>query len=539
MLKGYSSRTSTYLLIAILVVGAALRFHQVDQPFVDAFSWRQSSTAMMAENFYRRNWNIFYPEVNWTGPGPNYQGREFQTISYLSALLYTVLGQQDWVGRTVAILFGLWGIFALYQLVRRVWSVEHGLVSAAVLALLPGSIFIERSFLPDAAMTALVTTGVWLLICYLQDDRPRDLWFASLITAWGFLSKLPGLVIGLPMLYVIWTILWQKRQLYRHKLTQIGIAAILTLLPVVAYYLWARHLSLSYPPYHFAGSGNWLWDSGWQRWWQEGYFLPSLYRILKSWLWTWPVMILVLVGFLLPPPSGRLGFTWAEQRYRAPWLFHGWMLAMGIYYLIGAKELVGNPWNLHLVNPAAAALAAHGIVAIASVIGIGLQGSQLRRRSSAAFLGTVIVLLLLIGGFSQRNLASMYYPYAQAGQQLGLALRQVSQPGDLAVTLANDLGDPVALYYSRRRGWVFPPAQPDRAWGHQLPEDDREAIALLTDLQAQGADWLGMVNEHRQEIERQHPQLATYIKRVYTFEQASPEWTIYRISTPQPPSGRP
>jgi nitrate reductase gamma subunit len=72
-MKIYSFRITIYLLIAILVAAALLRFNHITQPFVDAFSWRQSSTAMMAENFYRRNWNIFYPEVNWTGPGPNYQ----------------------------------------------------------------------------------------------------------------------------------------------------------------------------------------------------------------------------------------------------------------------------------------------------------------------------------------------------------------------------------------------------------------------------------------------------------------------------------
>src|SRR6185436_11688324 len=115
-MKIRSLSSKIYLLIAILIVAAALRLRYINQPFLDGFSWREASTAMMAENFYRTNWNIFYPEVNWSGPGPNYQGREFQTISYLAALLYLVVGQQDWVGRGLATAFGLWGIFAPYQL---------------------------------------------------------------------------------------------------------------------------------------------------------------------------------------------------------------------------------------------------------------------------------------------------------------------------------------------------------------------------------------------------------------------------------------
>lgn len=54
----------TYLVLAILAIATVLRLHLIDQPFIDAFSWRQASTAMIAENFYRRNWNVFFPEAN-------------------------------------------------------------------------------------------------------------------------------------------------------------------------------------------------------------------------------------------------------------------------------------------------------------------------------------------------------------------------------------------------------------------------------------------------------------------------------------------
>ncbi|PSO81221.1 MAG: hypothetical protein BRC51_12700 [Cyanobacteria bacterium SW_12_48_29] len=178
--------TATYFLIAILALAAVLRFHHINQPLVDVFSWRETSTAMMADNFYDSNWNIFYPEVSWGGDGPNYQGREFQTVSYLAALLYVIVGQQDWVGCSIAIMFGLWGIFALYKLVRRVWNEQNALASAVVMALLPGSIFIERSFLPDPVMVALVTTNLWILVVYLQTERWHYLLIAAAVVAGTF-----------------------------------------------------------------------------------------------------------------------------------------------------------------------------------------------------------------------------------------------------------------------------------------------------------------------------------------------------------------
>ncbi len=138
----------------ILVIGAVLRILWIEQPYVDLFGWRESSTAMMAENYFKTNGNIFYPEVNWSGPGPNYQGREFQTVTYIASIFYRFLGQQDWIGRSVAVVFGVWGIFALYKLVALAWDKRAAIAAAAIMAILPASIFIERSFMPDPAMVA-------------------------------------------------------------------------------------------------------------------------------------------------------------------------------------------------------------------------------------------------------------------------------------------------------------------------------------------------------------------------------------------------
>ena len=95
-------RVAVFALAAVLVIAAALRLEDIRQPLVDAFSWREASTAMMADNFWLRSWNVFYPEVSWTGPGPSYQGREFQIVSYIAAVFYQLFGWHDWFGRAIA-----------------------------------------------------------------------------------------------------------------------------------------------------------------------------------------------------------------------------------------------------------------------------------------------------------------------------------------------------------------------------------------------------------------------------------------------------
>jgi hypothetical protein len=519
-------------LAAILFVASILRLSHVTQPFTDVFSWRESVEAMAAENFYRTSWNIFVPQVNFFGPGPGYHGLEFQTVSYFAALAYLVVGQQDWVGRGVAVMFGLWGIFALYQLVRRVWDQERALASAAVMAVLPGSVFVEGLFLSDSPMVALVTTSLWLLVIYLQDGRPGYLLAAAAIAAWGFCTKLPGLIVGLPMAYATIAVLGLKATLRPGKLREMAVFAVLALLPPIAYYLWVRHLALSHFPYHFAGEGNWLWDNGLLRWWDEDYFLTDLRWHIKFWMWTPPVCALVLFGLLFRPPTGESGQRRAADRSpgsrskRAPWLFHWWILAGVIYYAIGAQELVSNSSNFHLINPAAAALAGHALVVIGSLVGRITRLPTVR----VATVGMGVT-LLFVAVSREPGWLALYKSHANESYDLGLALREVSQPGDLVVTMAYDFGDPVAIYYSRRNGWIFPPARPG-PWLLELPGEDNEAIRMLEELRDNGADWLGIVERHRNDIWQHHRELATYIERTCELKAATQQWVIYRILNP-------
>jgi hypothetical protein len=524
------SRTSTYLLITILFVAAILRLKRIDQPFVDYIDWRQVSTAMMAENFYNGNWNIFYPEASWNGPGPSYQGREFQTVSYGAALLYLIVGKQDWVGRSIAVMFGLWGIFALYQLVRRLRGETQAILTAAVMALLPGSIFIERSFIPDPAMVALVVTSLWLLIVYLQTEHLIYLVLAGLIGLLGFLTKITGLIIGLPMAYAVLVIPGRKQILYPRKVIALGLFAFITIVPTIVYYLWARHLSLTYPPYHFAGGGNWLWDEGLQVWWEQSYFLPALEWNFDHWIWTKPVIVLVLIGLFLHPLKWNLDSEadWrsVNDGSKALWLFHWWVLAGIIFYLIGAKELVINSWNFHIINPAAAALAGYAIISIASL------ANRIVRRPAA--LTTVAVLLMVIGFSGQTHLHNMYNPpwASTKSYELGLALREVSAPDELVITIPYGTTEPVAIYYSQRRGWSFPPPWPEVGWWGDTIDDDNEAIRLFEELRGRGATWLGIVASRHQKLWQNNPEFMGYVERTCELKQQTPDWVIYRILSP-------
>lgn len=520
--------TTTYLLISILLLGAILRLNNINQPFTDYIDWRQADVAIIADNFYRGNWNILYPETSWNGPGKNYLGMEFQTISYLTALLYLILGQHDWVGRVVAVLFGLWGIFALFKLVDRVWDREHAIVSAAVMAILPGSVFVERSFIPDPVMVSLVVTCFWLLIEFLRTDRPAYLILTVLSGVLGVLTKISGLIVGIPMLYVVYSILRKRDKLNSSSMSKLVIASSLVLTPVILYYLWALHLSRTYPPYYIAGSGNWLWNSGFEEWFKQKFFLPVLYWDFDHWIWTKPVIILVMLGLiLLPPHRGIEKESMPISKYssvRTPWLFHWWIFAGVLYYIIGAQELVINSWNFHVINPAASVLAARGIISLANIVKHLLRANF--------FHATVVVVLLAILISGQVNLRNMYNPVwksnAIESYKLGLALNQNSSPENLVITMTGS-GSPSAIYYSKRRGWIFPPSRKDINWSSGMVEDDSKAIRLLDELLKKGVDFVGLTNNCKRKLKEISPKFFTHIEKTFELKKESEEWVIYQV----------
>ena len=468
-----SSKGATQRLafLCVLLLGAALRMQHVTQLYVDGFAWREADTASIAEAFAAGHWNIFMPEVRWGGPGPNYVGAEFQTVSYIVAIGYRLFGTSATTGRVVSTAFGLWGIFALYMLVSRVWDQRRALSASAVMAVLPGSVIIERSFLSDGAMTALMTSSLWMLVAHGQTRRDRYLYGAALFGLLGCLTKLPGCILAIPAAYSVLSIYGER--LYEPGVgLRIGTALLTVAVPVAAYYLWERHVSLAYPPHHLFGQDKFVWNSGITAWLSHRYFLGGFWQHATTLLWTIPFMALAVVGFIVSCRD-RNGSTGSR-------LFHYWFLAMGIRYLLEADHLVSDPYNIHLFNPVIAVFAGQALISVAD--------STLRLRSPP--LGTVAAILLFAGSSIYAQLAVQQWfdePY-RSHYVIGQTLSELSQPGDLVITMGLE---PVALYHSRRMGWIFPPGERASDGGEGWDHGPIDA-STLRELRSRGGHWLGI-----------------------------------------------
>lgn len=508
----------TAILLGILFIAVVFRFHNITLPLVDAFSWRETSTAMMADNFQQRSWNIFFPEVSWTGPGPSYQGREFQIVSYLTALLYQLFGWHDWFGRVVAAFFGLVTVFSLHRLTALCWGQTHAHAAALAYALMPAAIMIDSSFLPDPSMLALVTTGVWLFAKYWAGGSRWLLPLAAVSFTLGALAKPPGVAAGAVIFYLMVRWILQKK---RRQATEVFLWGFLSLAIIGAYFSWAIYLGRSYPPYHVAGSG-YIWNSGLWTFVNDGFYFKSVWNTSVWWFYGYPFMALIAVGFWIPP--GPAEDPTQRTLSAIPYI---WLGAAMIVYLAAAREITSNPWNYHIFHVPFAMFCGRGALLLATFA----SGTVL----SPVVLRSICIVVVTLVWSTFPLVRTMKAPVAMNGKLLGEELARLAQPGDLVVAIAPEVGDPVAVYYSRARGWVFPPGGGDVEWS-KFVADDATAIAQLEELRGQGADLFGTAknaadNQDQLFIEH-HDGVVDYLDKTATKLVDSDALLVYRITRP-------
>lgn len=471
-----SATVDRVVLFALLAVTLCLRLPYLTQPLVDVFSWREASTAMIAENYWQHGWNIFLPEVNWSGPGPSYQGREFGLYAYIVAILNALFGWHDWFGRMVATAFGMLTVFSLHRLVALIWDERHAHAAALAYAVMPGTIIIETSALPDPAMLALITLGVWLYVRYWITQREGYPILAAAIFTLGALSKLPGLGVGL---VVLWLMLVSLRRGDRTTVLRTLLPLAIGLGAIAGYYAWAIYLGRSTPPYHVAGSG-YIWDHKFWTFVSEAFYAHKLWVISVWGFYGYWFMGLIALGLWVPPD-----FSKAERR--DPGLTgipYVWLLAAIIVYLCAAKEISNNPWNLHVFHVPLAIFAGRGLILL-----VELGGSAFASLTGVVRLGVIGVILAALSQF--QTVPRLKDPQAEEARLMGQALDRLAGPDDLVVAISPQVGDPIAIYYSRRNGWTLPPGGGDEDWSI-FAEDDATPIAQLEKMKKQGARWFGV-----------------------------------------------
>jgi len=436
----------------LLLLALAVRLVKISQPYVDEWSFKQGTIAMIAENFYRNGFNIFYPQINWAGNSAGYIGTEFPLIPFLASLLYVPFGVHEWIGRSVSVLFSVASLPFLYLLVRKISNERSAAFAAAIYALTPLSIFASRSFMSDMTSLSFSVVALYLFSQWLERSNHWPLLLAaSLATAFAILVKPTAAIIGAPLLYMAWEEHgW--RLVFRPKL---WVFAALSLLFPIAWYLHAYLITLSYPPHQFAGSDGVALVDG-------RVYAAIVDRLIASSL-TPLVAVSMVAGLFLPSPAkhGRI--------------FHWWLFALCLFIFIAG---FGNrhPWYQLPAVPIAAAFAGRTFDFV-----LRRLGALTAAKTAEAFGGSILFAALV--AVSYLYVRPLYYPWALPIWNAGHEISRIAPPDALVIFVMD--GDSSGIYYSKRKGWH---AFDDSDWG--IPLDSQQAINNLEKLRQRGASHL-------------------------------------------------
>jgi len=478
---------SLLLVTALAVFGVAIRLVHITQPFVDAWSWRQSDVAMIAENFYRNGFNVFFPQIDWAGSTPGYVGTEFPLVPLLAALLYVLFGVHECVGRTVSVAFFAISVPFFFLLVRKVYTERAALAAVSFYVAAPLSIFTSRSFMPDMPSLSVALMALYLLRRWLERGSPLVFAGASVALAVALLVKPFIATVGFAFL----SLAIAKYGRGWVRMTQLWVLAALAVLPSLTWYAHAYYLSVSSAPYHFFGAGRVGLGS------LEGY--GKMFEEVALASLTPPVTALALVGLFVRPKSPH------------GYVFHSWLIGVLIFLMTVARHY--HQWYHLALVPIGAALAGAALDHLADPL------AHAWGRGPAACAG--LVLSLSLGFFAYTQVAPLYQPSAMPAFTAGLELRRSSPPDALVAVV--DSGDPTAIYYSGRKGWHFP-----RNFGGPVAQDS-EAVLELETLRRDGARYLVFLRDTRWWLDH-YADFARHVNASYRRLQETESYVIFDLS---------
>ncbi len=195
--KRISSRIEIYLMFMLIVIAFALRFYNLD---LRPFHHDESVHAHFSYLLFKQGTYKYGPM--WHGP--------FQY--YLTAAMYRIFGDSEWISRMMPSLFGV-GLVALPFALKKQLGFKGCFITAFLLAISPSFLYYSRFFRNDIYLAFFSLAAVVCVIHYLEKKKPLFIYLASLLFALGLCTKENAYLIAFIFLsFVALYLLYTHRQ---------------------------------------------------------------------------------------------------------------------------------------------------------------------------------------------------------------------------------------------------------------------------------------------------------------------------------------
>jgi 4-amino-4-deoxy-L-arabinose transferase-like glycosyltransferase len=445
-------------IVAIVVLGAALRLLYFTAPLADAHRWRQIDNVAIARHFAQGPFDILHPQVNWGGPGDASVEMELPLLPAIIAVFYKMFGENYLFGRSVVIVFSLGTVVALYVLGRRIFGEAAGRAAAFLFAVSPTAVYFGRAVIVDTPTVFFSVVAILAFLIYTETDKPKFAVLGGICLALAWMVKLPAFLTLGPVAFI--GLRARRFGIFRDGwfLAAVAFAFVFTAL----WYWHANNLYLrtgltvgiwrgagTYPGILGELAGTTTTFTGWSS--RELLTSSQWWRTLFTRFW---MMHLTPAGFVLT----AIGCILAVRVPRVSVLYV-W-LAAGVSFVlaVGLGNLGHEYYQLPVLAPA---VLFFGVAAAPM-----FDGEFLRRkigRVAGPLASAVALTLLAVVSFNESFVVRNFfrpdlldYRPVDAGAAIDAAI-----PKDASLIVVefaesdNAANAPMLLYHARRKGWSF------------------------------------------------------------------------------------
>ncbi len=417
------------ILILLFVISVIPRLYRIDNPIADWHSWRQADTAAVTRNFIKEGFTPLYPKFDSLNslnegnlPNPKrYFFAEFPIYNIIVYPFYYYFGVNEMYHRLVSVFFSSLTTVFLYLLVRKLSSNSVALLAAFFFAVIPFNIYYGRVTMADPLHVFFSVVTLYLVAKWSESNNLFWPIIAGITTTFTILTKPYGLVLGLPIMYM----LLKGHGLKLFKSPGLYIYGLISLAPFLA---WRWHIN-QYPEGMFGTT--WLYNQGDIRF-TGSYFRWILFDRLNRLIFASGGFVLFFLG-LVKPVSKKEGY-----------MYHWWLVGILIFFVVIAKGNVTHDYYQLPIVPIGCIFIARGFMWLITI------GKGFVQNSINVTIATSLVLMMIaFGWFEVRG----YFGVTRdVIVELGRKVDEVT-PKDAKI-IAPYMNDPALLYQTNRYGWT-------------------------------------------------------------------------------------
>ncbi len=231
-------------------------------------TWRQTDGLSIALNYYNNPQLSFFQPAIHSYNESNHNGGvgEFPIIYYLVAQIWKVTGVQYWVFRFIMFTLSFYALYSFSKAIAHFTKNVHiGIFSILVLAGSPVYLAYVSSFIPNIAAFSLSLIGWAFFLNYLKNAKFYCFLISMLFFSFASLLKITE---GINVAIIFFFLLVEKLNIYsfdatyfKHKLYIYFLAGLIVIIPVLAWYSFAKSYNLEQQSQYFSLR---VWNAIWQ-----------------------------------------------------------------------------------------------------------------------------------------------------------------------------------------------------------------------------------------------------------------------------------